>query len=156
MWLTKNIIGLIFLFSFAGCVSSIRFSSAVEPIEFDLSKDQSTLSDSLSQAVTSADEILIPQIFKGIASYYSDRFHGRKTASGELYDKNELTAAHRTLPFGTVLKVTNSANGLSVIVRVNDRGPVKTSRIIDLSKAAAEAIDMIRDGLVEVEIELIR
>jgi rare lipoprotein A len=89
----------------------------------------------------------------GLASYYADKFDGRQTASGEIYSHSKLTAAHPTLPFGTMLKVTNLKNGKSVIVRVNDRGPFVNGRIIDLSKNAAIKIDAIRDGLVKVKIE---
>ncbi len=92
---------------------------------------------------------------KGIASYYADKFVGRQTASGEIYDNNSFTAAHRKLPFGTLLKVTNLENGKIVIVKVNDRGPYAYGRIIDLSKAAAQEIDMIKNGLAEVMIEIV-
>lgn len=92
---------------------------------------------------------------EGLASYYSTEFHGRKTSSGEVFDKNALTAAHRTFPFGTILLVTNQKNGKQVEVKVNDRGPVKPERIIDLSYGAAKEIDMVRDGLVRVRIEVL-
>jgi rare lipoprotein A len=91
----------------------------------------------------------------GYASYYSDQFHGKPTASGEIYDKGQLTAAHPTFPFGSLVAVHNLKNGKTVVVRINDRGPFKEGRIIDLSKSAAEALDMIADGIVEVEIELV-
>lgn len=91
----------------------------------------------------------------GIAAYYADRFHGRKTASGEIYDKTKLTAAHKTLPFGTKVKVINLSNMKSVIVTINDRGPFgDRRRIIDLSRAAAIRLDMIRQGIIEVEIAI--
>jgi rare lipoprotein A len=90
---------------------------------------------------------------KGQASYYGEDFHGKKTASGETYDMKDFTAAHRTLPFGTKVKVTNLKNNKTVIVRINDRGPFKPGRIIDLSKAAAEKIDLIKYGVVDVIIE---
>ena len=90
---------------------------------------------------------------KGVASFYSNKLHGRKTASGEKYNKNKLTAAHRNLPFGTILKVTNLNNGKSVLVIVNDRGPYAKQRIIDLSYAAACKLNMIQDGVARVIIE---
>ncbi|MBM4399343.1 MAG: septal ring lytic transglycosylase RlpA family protein [Candidatus Cloacimonetes bacterium] len=90
-----------------------------------------------------------------LATYYSRRFHGRKTANGEIYDRLELTCAHKTLPFNTILKVTNLRNLKSVIVRVNDRGPFKKNRTIDLSYAAAREIDMIRAGVIPVTIEIL-
>lgn len=89
----------------------------------------------------------------GKASYYADRFHGQRTSSGERYDKTQLTAAHVSLPFNTYVKVTNSKNGKSVIVKINDRMARKRTAIIDLSKAAAKEVDMIRDGVVPVTIE---
>jgi len=90
---------------------------------------------------------------KGVASFYSNKLHGRKTASGEKYNKNKLTAAHRSLPFGTILKVTNLNNGKSVLVIVNDRGPYAKQRIIDLSYAAACKLNMVQDGIAHVVIE---
>ncbi len=90
----------------------------------------------------------------GEASYYSDKFDGQPTASGETYRANQLTAAHRTLPFGTKVTVTNLANGKTVVVRINDRGPHKPSRIIDLSKTAAIALDMLRSGVAQVNIAI--
>lgn len=92
---------------------------------------------------------------EGLASYYNTEFHGRKTSSGEMFDKDALTAAHHTYPFGTILLVTNQKNGKQVEVKVNDRGPVKPERIIDLSYGAAKEIDMVRDGLVRVRLEVV-
>ncbi|PWV53885.1 septal ring lytic transglycosylase RlpA family protein [Chitinophaga sp. S165] len=89
----------------------------------------------------------------GKASYYADKFEGRKTASGETFRQNGLTAAHRTLPFGTKVKVINVSNGKSVTVRVNDRGPFSQGRVIDLSKKAAKRIGMISTGVAVVEIK---
>ena len=89
------------------------------------------------------------------ASYYADKFHGRPTASGEIFNMNDYTCAHKTLPFGTVLRVTNLANGRSVNVRVNDRGPFVAGREIDLSKAAAYQLDMLSSGTANVRLEII-
>ena len=88
----------------------------------------------------------------GIASFYADKFVGRTTANGEKYKHSKMTAAHKTLPFGTMLKVVNLENGNEVTVRVNDRGPFVEGRIIDLSKSAAKQLDFIQKGLVKVEI----
>ena len=88
----------------------------------------------------------------GVASYYSDKFVGRKTANGERYRKGKRTAAHQTLPFGTRVKVTNLKNGRSVTVRINDRGPFAKGRIIDLSKSAARKIGMLQSGTAKVQI----
>jgi len=92
---------------------------------------------------------------QGEASYYNDLLQGNKTASGEPYDKNELTAAHKTLPFGTVVKVTRLDNQKSTIVRINDRGPYRKGRILDLSRKAAEEVDMLRAGVVKVKVEVL-
>lgn len=89
---------------------------------------------------------------RGLASWYGERHHGRRTASGETFDMHALTAAHRTLPFGTRVRVRNPATGDSVVVRINDRGPFKQGRVIDLSRAAAERIGLIRAGVAPVEI----
>ena len=91
----------------------------------------------------------------GIASYYGRKFHGRRTASGEPFNMNDLTAAHRTLPFGTEVRVTNPHNGKSVTVRINDRGPFAHSRMIDLSRAAATEIGLIKRGHGTVELEVL-
>ncbi|MBN1413063.1 MAG: septal ring lytic transglycosylase RlpA family protein [Spirochaetales bacterium] len=90
---------------------------------------------------------------EGYASWYGPKFHGRKTASGEIYDMHKLTAAHKTLPFGTYVLVVNLENGFSVVVKINDRGPFVKGRIIDLSKAAAIEIGMIKSGTARVRIE---
>ncbi len=104
-------------------------------------------------ASDSADASNARSTWQGTASYYGPGFHGRRTANGERFNMHGLTAAHRSLPFGTRLRVTNEKNGRSVVVRVNDRGPFHGRRIIDLSRGAASAIDMVDDGLARVRIE---
>jgi rare lipoprotein A (peptidoglycan hydrolase) len=90
----------------------------------------------------------------GYASYYSHKFHGRRTSNGDIYKKNQLTAAHRTLPFGTLLKVTNPKTKRWVIVRINDRGPFNTKRIIDLSYRAAKHLGLVQGkGVMKVYLE---
>lgn len=89
------------------------------------------------------------------ASYYHDKFNGRKTASGEIFDNSKFTAANRTLPFGTTIKVTNLNNGKEVIVRINDRGPFHSSRALDMSKAAFDEIGNISHGTIPVEYEIV-
>lgn len=91
----------------------------------------------------------------GLASYYADRYHGKKTASGELYRNNLNSAAHMELPFGAMVRVTNLANGKSVVVRVNDRGNFPRGRIIDLSKSAFSSIGSTRSGLIKVKVEVL-
>ncbi len=91
----------------------------------------------------------------GKANYYADSLHGRKTSSGEKYDKNELTCAHKSLPFGSKVKITRLDNKKSVVARVNDRGPFKEGFVIELSRRAAEAIDLDRDGSASVRVEVV-
>lgn len=91
----------------------------------------------------------------GMASWYGDPFHGRPTASGETYDMNELTGAHRTLPFGTRLRVQNLDNGHSVTIRINDRGPFAKERILDVSRKAAQELGMIGPGTARVRITVL-
>lgn len=91
----------------------------------------------------------------GIASFYADKFEGRQTANGEIYYHAKRTAAHRTLPFGSIVKVTNLENNKYVVVRVNDRGPFVDNRIIDLSKSAAKELGFVKKGLAKVNVELI-
>jgi rare lipoprotein A (peptidoglycan hydrolase) len=95
-------------------------------------------------------EKLAGETFEGLASYYGADFHGQPTASGETYDMYALTCAHQTLPFGTMLEVTNLENGASVVVRVNDRGPFVEGRVLDLSYAAAQRLKMLDSGVAKV------
>jgi len=88
----------------------------------------------------------------GLASFYSESYNGKQTANGEIYRSSAFTAAHKKLPFNTKVKVTNLSNGKTVKVRINDRGPFVTGRIIDLTRAAAKKIDMIGPGMVKVKI----
>lgn len=92
-------------------------------------------------------------IGQGKASYYAARLHGRRTASGERLDNTDLTGAHRELPFGSLIRVTNLANQQSVVVRINDRGPHGGGRIIDVSRQAAEQLGMLRSGTAQVKLE---
>ena len=91
----------------------------------------------------------------GQATYYASKYQGRQTASGELFDQNANTAAHKRLPFGTKVKVTNVANGKSVVVRINDRGPFVSGRIIDLSKSAFKRIADTKHGVIDVDITVL-
>lgn len=93
---------------------------------------------------------------RGIASYYHDKFHGRTTASGERFDQSAYSAAHPTLPFGTQVRVTCVDTGNSVVVTVNDRGPFKKGRVIDLSRKAARDLDMVEKGLTPVKVEVLQ
>ena len=95
------------------------------------------------------------RVEEGMISFYADRFHGRLTASGARFDKNAFTAAHRSLPFGTRVEVTNLSNGKSVIVEITDRGPYARKRILDLSPAAARKIGMIGEGTVRAKVAVL-
>ena len=97
----------------------------------------------------------VTKSISGAASWYGGKFHGRLTANGERYDMHDLTAAHKTLPFGTKVRVTNSANGKSVVVRINDRGPFVAGRTIDLSRGAATAVGMLNSGVAKVKLDVL-
>ncbi|HEX8256571.1 MAG TPA: septal ring lytic transglycosylase RlpA family protein [Allosphingosinicella sp.] len=103
-----------------------------------------------------AVEALYEQVGEGEASYYGHELAGNRTASGERFNPYALTAAHRTLPLGSKLRVTNKSNGKSVVVRINDRGPFTHRRVLDLSLGAAKQIDMFRAGKARVRLELLR
>lgn len=112
--------------------------------------------DVATEEIISEKEIAEGEVLQsGLASWYGPGFHGRLTSSRDRYDQYEMTAAHRTLPFNTIVEVVNTKNDKSVEVRINDRGPYARNRIIDLSKAAAEEIGMLDSGLAEVELVLV-
>lgn len=102
-----------------------------------------------------AQSSLAADLGSGIASYYGNGFAGKRTASGETFNPSDLTAAHRSAPFGSRIRVTNLANGKDVVVRVNDRGPWTGGRVIDVSHAAAKKLDMIARGTVRVKLTLL-
>lgn len=110
----------------------------------------------LLACLTGAVQVMAQELETGYASFYADRFHGKKTASGESYNKNLFTAAHRSLPFGTMVKVTRVDNQKSVVVRVNDRGPFVKGRVIDLSRAAARQLGMLQPGTTMVKLEILK
>lgn len=107
------------------------------------------------EPITEGSSLAETHELEGIASYYADEFHGRKTSSGEEYDMHALTAAHRSLPFNTRVRVVNLENMKSVIVRINDRGPFKDDRVIDVSLEAARQLGLIADGTARVRIEVL-
>jgi len=90
-----------------------------------------------------------------MASFYGEEYNGRRTSNGETYDMNAMTAAHRTLPFNSRVRVTNLSNGKSVVVRINDRGPFKDERVIDLSLTAAKVLEIIQPGTARVRLEVL-
>lgn len=95
------------------------------------------------------------QVQTGIASYYHDSLHGNRTASGQIYDKRKMSAAHKTLPLGSQVRVTDTRTGKSIVVRVNDRGPFVKGRIIDLSRQAAKELGIVRRGVTPVRVEVL-
>ena len=131
----------------AGCASAERFTGGS-------SSTSGASTGSSPGASRYSGKILLTIV--GQASYYSDGFNGNKTASGETFNKDAFTAAHREFPFGTLLRVTNLSNNRSVEVTVNDRGPFEKGRIIDLSEAAANAIGMVQAGTAEVRIQVLK
>ncbi|MBD3420295.1 MAG: septal ring lytic transglycosylase RlpA family protein [Chitinivibrionales bacterium] len=150
----------------AACSSSVRYVRDDPPPDEQPSRSKALL----PAKETVARKVVPPEVqtprraahttgsdnaIVGRASYYGRKFHGRKTASGERFDMHAMTAAHTRLPFGTRLRVTNLANHRSVIVRVNDRGPYKKSRILDVSRAAAERLGMIQSGTAKIRLEII-
>jgi len=145
-------IWMIIACGFIGCASTPRFAE-----RNDSSKKESSSKENESTPLPSerspSDKPLLT--LEGIASYYADDFNGKQTSNGENFDMNSLTAAHRTFPFGTKIRVTNLENSKTVIVRVNDRGPFKEGRMIDLSRGAALAIDLIRTGTARVRLEVL-
>ncbi len=115
----------------------------------------------IGQPYAVKDKIYYPRQYenyeaKGTASWYGNKFHGRKTANGEIFNKDELTAAHNTLPLPSVVRVTNLENGKSVVVRVNDRGPFSKNRVIDVSRNAATKLGFVNKGTTKVEVKLLK
>ncbi|MFA7326087.1 MAG: septal ring lytic transglycosylase RlpA family protein [Candidatus Kapaibacterium sp.] len=122
---------------FTSCSSAVKFTSV----------STSKYEDNNTETVT---------VMYGKASYYGNEFEGRSTANGDTFSNREFTAAHKSLPFGSMVRVINIANNKSVIVRINDRGPYAAGRVIDLSRSAAEELDMIRAGVIDVKIVLLK
>ena len=111
----------------------------------------------LSIAIITSEQSFgqVDSVTTGVASYYANKFEGRKTSSGELFRQDSLTAAHKSLPFGTLVKVTNLSNDSTVVVKINDRLPKSSSRSIDLSLRAAKQLNFVRKGLTQVRIEVL-
>ncbi len=153
-----KIINYLYLFLFlavCSCSPYIRYSSDIENKSVRTGNIIKNDQDVNVKMGENDDLSIINGSKRGLASFYSDKFEGKLTASGEVFSQENFTAAHRELPFGTVVRVTRISNGKSVVVRINDRGPFVAGRIIDLSYSAAKAIDLIIDGIAEVEITVI-
>jgi rare lipoprotein A len=128
----------------AVCVA-LLFSGVASPLQ---AADAVT-----SPPLKAAPAIEAPSGETGLAAVYSDVLNGHRTASGQIYQRNKLTAAHKTLAFGTMVKVTNAKNGKSVVVRINDRGPKQADRVLDISPRAARALGINKRGMAEVRLE---
>ena len=146
----KLLIGSYLIWGTFSCASNIRY--AAKPVRSGevLENEKQVLQASAGSG------FFVGQTFTGVSSYYGSKFHGRLTANGEVFDMYKLSAAHRFLPFETLVRVTNLKNNLSVIVPINDRGPFVDDRILDLSYGAAKKIDMIDSGVAEIQLEIIR
>ena len=134
----------------SACASTERMPASAPPV---IAAESRQIVAQVRPAVKTPASVA--QVFIGEASWYGSRFHGRTTASGEPFDMNGMTAAHRSLPFGTRVRVINEESGQSVVVRVNDRGPFIGRRIIDLSRAAAEKIGLRNKGVGQVKVEVL-
>jgi rare lipoprotein A len=167
----KSFVLLLPIILFFGCASNVRFARpgvatpsprpAVAGAPAETRKPAPRAEDA-EKAPDTAAAPLRPETGgserayeEGEASYYANDFHGQKTASGEKFDMNALTAAHLRLPFNTKVRVVNTENGQSVVVRINDRGPYKRDRIIDLSLAAARAISLVKNGHSRVQLYIV-
>jgi len=145
-------LAVIVLVSLTACGKKVRVASAPAPSPRTSTAPAPNRPPEVSRPASPDDSEL-----RGIASYYAEPFQGRRTANGEVFDSYEqMTAAHRTLPFNTVVKVTNRNNGRDVEVRINDRGPFVDGRVIDLSLKAARELDMVRSGVAPVQLEIVR
>jgi rare lipoprotein A len=157
----KAVIGLVLL-SFLGCTSSSRFAGrgghVKETRTRPVGKNSNTQETSTQQRTEQPGKIATGKILltlEGVISYYAHDFNGKQTSNGETFDMHDLTAAHRTFPFGTRVRVTNLENNKSVIVRVNDRGPFWEGRIMDVSFGAAKEIDLILNGTARARLEVL-
>ncbi|MEK7670230.1 MAG: septal ring lytic transglycosylase RlpA family protein [Bacteroidota bacterium] len=137
-----------------GCAASPRFAEKEPSRETSNKGNAGGKTENEAPAVNNGTRVLLT--LEGVASYYAADFHGKLTSNGETFDMNALTAAHRTFPFGTRIRVTNLENSKMVLVRVNDRGPFKEGRIIDLSLGAAKSIDLVKTGTVRVKLEVLQ
>ena len=139
-----------------GCVATPRFAEKDKGDHGtpDRKTEESRTKDETPIRTSNSGKILLT--LDGTVSYYAQDFHGKLTSNGETFDMNDLTAAHRTFPFGTKVRVTNLENRKSVVVRVNDRGPFVEGRIMDLSLGAARQIDLIKTGTTHARLEVLQ
>jgi len=157
----KIFISLVLLFSFlSGCGSSNRFTSNDSKKEKSsrYEKRKSEREDKKLVVINEDDYSISPvlETKTGVASFYSEKFDGRKTSSGEIFNKDDLTAAHLKYPYNTIIRVINLLNDRAVIVRINDRKPDFNGRIIDVSLGAAKKLGMLKNGITEVRLEVLK
>lgn len=163
----KNLVLILLIVFFSGCGAKRTYRSppAQPPQQSKQTSggiiDSPAMHRATMRSYTVAGKTYYPQMvsigdaYSGIASWYGKDFHGRKTSNGEVYNMYEMTAAHKTLPMNTMVKVTNLENSKSIVVRINDRGPFVKERIIDLSHTGANRIDMIKKGTAPVRLEIV-
>lgn len=144
---------LIMFFTLQGCISFVRFASKDKGKEKEYGDKENIIITEIDPERSKNLKVLYSE--EGYASYYSYEFHGKKTANGEIFDKDKPSAAHRTLPLGTIARITNLKNGKSIILKINDRGPFKSGRILDVSYAAAVQLDFVNEGVTKVRIEVL-
>jgi len=154
----KTIIPLSLLFLFMIGCSSSRFSSEKTKDRYPKETKKSESNEKVLEPVSKDEYINMPvlETQTGVASYYGDKFDGKKTSFGEIFKKNDLTAAHIKYPYNTILRVINLLNNRSVILRINDRKPDFNGRIIDVSYGAAKKLEMLKSGITEVKIEVLK
>ena len=145
--MSRFLFALIFLMTLSGCSNSPRYRTG--PVKSSGKKSISPPS------LKTKSNVEHRKLMKGVSSFYAEDFHGKLTANGEVYDMYGLTAAHKTLPLNTIVRVTNLVNNKSLILRINDRGPYVKGRILDCSYGAAKKLDFIVQGTTDVKIEVI-
>ncbi len=146
--LRKLALVLALVLTLASCGSAVRYGHSTPRSGSGSGSGGSKSGPTIDTPVASGSS-------RGVASYYGAKFHGRLTANGERFDQNAMTAAHRSLPFGTKVRVKHVRNSKEVVVRINDRGPFVDGRIIDLSRAAAEQLGMLTEGIATVDITVV-
>lgn len=148
----KTTVFLCWIIVFAACSSTVRYNK--DRYEAKQTVEETNQQEKISQVTDTDEEVL--EITNGVASYYADKYHGRPTYSGEIYDMNGLSAAHPSYRMGTVVRITNLFNKKAVIIPINDRMPFRPDRIIDVSYGVAKLLDMVIAGIVEVKVEVLK
>ncbi len=155
------VVGIIFVATFTGCSTRSYYGGFYRPLKDHHINNSKAVQRATMRPYSVNGKTYYPTVvqtgdtYRGIASWYGPNFHGKKTSNGEWYDMYAMTAAHKTLPMNTIVKVTDLLNGKSVIVRINDRGPFVKNRIIDLSYAAAKKLGIVASGTAPVRLEVL-